>query len=168
MAEEKTVTTTAAETGEKPEAAEGTVQEKPEAAARTYNQAYVDDLIERQKAAQEAAVAEALKVAGMDKDAKEKYEQEQAEEKMAKREADIARRELKADAREVLAEKQIPTEFLDMLLGSDLKETKANADAFKTKFDAAVQAQVAGKTPQGGNGSQSGTSMKSEIEKYMA
>ena len=118
MAEEKTVTTTAAETGEKPEAAEGTVQEKPEAAARTYNQAYVDDLIERQKAAQEAAVAEALKVAGMDKDA------------------------------------------------------KANADAFKTKFDAAVQAQVekrlAGKTPQGGNGSQSGTSMKSEIEKYMA
>ncbi len=173
MAEEKTVTTTAAETGEKPEAAEGTVQEKPEAAARTYNQAYVDDLIERQKAAQEAAVAEALKVAGMDKDAKEKYEQEQAEEKMAKREADIARRELKADAREVLAEKQIPTEFLDMLLGSDLKETKANADAFKTKFDAAVQAQVekrlAGKTPQGGNGRlQSGTSMKSEIEKYMA
>ena len=59
MAEEKTVTTTAAETGEKPEAAEGTVQEKPEAAARTYNQAYVDDLIERQKAAQEAAAKEA-------------------------------------------------------------------------------------------------------------
>ena len=170
MAEEKTVTTTAVETGEKPEAAEGTTQEKPEAVAKTYDQAYVDDLIERQKAAQEAAGA--LKVAGMDKDAKEKYEQEQAEEKMAKREADIARRELKADAREVLAEKQIPTEFLDMLLGSDLKETKANADAFKTKFDAAVQAQVekrlAGKTPQGGNGSQSGTSMKSEIEKYMA
>lgn len=109
MAEEKTVTTTAVETGEKPEAAKGTTQEKPEAVAKTYDQAYVDDLIERQKAAQEAAVAEALKVAGMDKDAKEKYEQEQAEEKMAKREADIARRELKADAREVLAEKQIPT-----------------------------------------------------------
>lgn len=70
-------------------------------------------------------MAEALKVAGMDKDAKEKYEQEQAEEKMAKREADIARRELKADAREVLAEKQIPTEFLDMLLGSDLKENQS-------------------------------------------
>ena len=148
------------------------MQEKPEAAAKTYDQAYVDDLIERQKVAQEAAVAEALKVAGMDKDAKAKYEQEQAEEKMAKREADIARRELRADAREVLAEKQIPAEFLDMLLGSDLKATKANADAFKTKFDAAVQAQVekrlAGKTPQGGNGSQSGTNMKSEIEKYMA
>lgn len=63
MAEEKTVTTTAVETGEKPEAAEGTTQEKPEAVAKTYDQAYVDDLIERQKAAQEAAVAEALKVA---------------------------------------------------------------------------------------------------------
>ena len=55
MAEEKTVTTTAVETGEKPEAAEGTTQEKPEAVAKTYDQAYVDDLIERQKAAQEAA-----------------------------------------------------------------------------------------------------------------
>ena len=43
------------------------MQEKPEAAAKTYDQAYVDDLIERQKVAQEAAVAEALKVAGMDK-----------------------------------------------------------------------------------------------------
>lgn len=61
MAEEKTVTTTAVETGEKPEAAEGTTQEKPEAVAKTYDQAYVDDLIERQKAAQEAAVAEALR-----------------------------------------------------------------------------------------------------------
>ena len=77
MAEEKTVTTTAVEKGGKPEAAEGTTQEKPEAVAKTYDQAYVDDLIERQKAAQEAAVAEALKVAGMDKDAKEKYEQSQ-------------------------------------------------------------------------------------------
>lgn len=47
MAEEKTVTTTAVETGEKPEAAEGTTQEKPEAVAKTYDQAYVDDLIER-------------------------------------------------------------------------------------------------------------------------
>ena len=46
MAEEKTVTTTAVETGEKPEAAEGTTQEKPEAVAKTYDQAYVDDLIE--------------------------------------------------------------------------------------------------------------------------
>ena len=64
MAEEKTVTTTAVETGEKPEAAEGTTQEKPEAVAKTYDQAYVDDLIERQKAAQEAAVAEALKAGG--------------------------------------------------------------------------------------------------------
>lgn len=90
MAEEKTVTTTAAETG-KTGGGRGHSAGEAGSAARTYNQAYVDDLIERQKAAQEAAVAEALKVAGMDKDAKEKYEQEQAEEKMAKREADIAR-----------------------------------------------------------------------------
>ena len=74
MAEEKTVTTTAVETGEKPEAAEGTTQEKPEAVAKTYDQA----------------------------------------------------------------------------------------------VQAQVEKRLAGKTPQGGNGSQSGTSMKSEIEKYMA
>lgn len=142
-------------------------------AAKTYDQAYVDNLLARQKEAQEAAVAEALKVAGMDADSKAKYQKQQEDEKFKQREADLARRELKADARSVLEEKEVPAEFLDMLLGRDMKETKANVDTFKTAFDAAVQAQVekrlVGKTPQTGNGGavSEAAVMSAEIDKYL-
>lgn len=142
-------------------------------AAKTYDQAYIDNLIAQQKQAQEAAVAEALKVAGMDADSKAKYQKEQEDEKLKQREADLARRELKADARSVLEDKEVPAEFLDMLLGRDMKETKANVDTFKTAFDAAVQAQVekrlVGKTPQTGNGGavSEAAVMSAEIDKYL-
>lgn len=141
--------------------------------AGTYDQTYIDTLLEQQKLAQEAAVAEALKVAGMDAKSKEQYEKEQEAKKLADKEAELSRRELKADTREILQEKELPLEFIDMLLGKDMKETKANVDTFKQKYDAAVQARVekllAGKTPQTGNeGAASETAaMEAEIDKYL-
>lgn len=159
--------TAAADTSGK---AEGSAAAEPE---KTYDQSYIDKLLADQKAAQEAAVAEALKVAAMDAESKAKYEKEQQENALKEREAAIARRELLSDARDVLAKKDVPTEFLDVLVGKDLEETAANVDAFKKQFDAAVQAQVekrlAGKTPQTGNGggSSSASSMAAEIDKFL-
>lgn len=148
-------------------------EQKTDSAAKTYDQAYIDSLMEQQKQAQEAAVAEALKVAGMDAEAKASYEKEQEAKKLAEREAEVARRELKADARGILAEKEIPAEFLDMLLGGNLKETTKNVETFKARFDSAVQAQVekrlVGKTPQSGNGSELSeeAAIAAEIDKYL-
>lgn len=145
-----------------------------EDAGKTYDQAYIDKLLADQKAAQDAAVKEALKVAGMDPESKAAYEKQQEEKHLADREADIARRELKADAKEVLAEKGIPGGFLDVLVGKDLEETKTNAETFKKQFDAAVQAQVekrlSGKTPSGSNGGgipSEAEAMAAEIDKYL-
>ena len=173
--EEKTEGTAAAagtaQAGEP--AGEGAAKAEPAKEGKTYDQAYVDQLIEQQKQAQEAAVAEALKVAGMDADAKAKYEKEQADKKLADREAEIARRELRADARELLSEKGISQDFLDLLVGKDMKDTKARIEAFKTHYDADVQAQVekrlVGKTPQAGNGGtvSEGAAMRAEIDKYL-
>lgn len=154
--------------GSSPAKEEGTA-----AGTKTYDQTYVEKLLADQKAAQEAAVAEALKVAKMDEESKAAYEKEQAAKKLAEREAEIARRELKADARGVLAEKEVPAEFLDMLLGKDMKETTKNVETFKSRFDAAVQAQVekrlVGKTPQSGNGGEVSeeAAMAAEIDKYL-
>lgn len=152
--------------------ASGVEENKPE--AKTYDQAYIDQLLAGQKAAQDAAVAEALKVAGMDEESKAAYKKQQEEKRLADREADIALRELKADAREMLSQKDIPAEFMDMLVGKDLKETTENAEKFKKQFDAAVQAQVekrlAGKTPIGGNGGgtpSEADAIAAEISKYM-
>lgn len=141
---------------------------------KTYGQAYIDQLLANQKKAQDEAVAEALKVAGMDADSKAAYEKQQEEKRLKDREAEIALRELKADAKEILEEKEIPGTFLNILVGKDLEETKANADAFKKQFDLAVQAQVekrlSGKTPSGGNGGGTPSedeAMAAEIDKYM-
>ena len=175
-AEAAAVKPPAGETAEKaPSAAsaESTAAKSP-AEGRTYDQSYIEKLLAEQKAARDEAVAEALKVAGMDADSKAAYEKQQEEKKLAEREADIALRELKADARELLAEKEVPAEFLDMLVGKDMEATRGNVEAFKKQFDAAVQAQVekrlAGKTPSGGSGASAASeddAMAAEIAKYM-
>lgn len=161
--------------GEPAAEAGGAKQEaKQELAAKTYDQAYIDKLLADQKAATDAAVAEALKVAKMDEDSKASYEQEKAAKELADREAKIAARERKADALDILAKNDVPSEFVDILVGDTTEKTKANVAAFKVKFDAAVQAQVekrlAGTTPKGGSGS--GTlseeeAMAAEIDKYL-
>ncbi len=165
----------AASGGGEPSGAGGAGKEtKQEPAAQTYDQAYIDKLLADQKAAMDAAVAEALKVAKMDEDSKASYEQEKAAKELADREAKIAARERKADALDILAKNDVPAEFVDILVGDTAEKTKANVAAFKGKFDAAVQAQVekrlAGTTPKGGSGTSTISeeeAMAAEIDKYL-
>lgn len=175
-ATETAVKDAAASGGGDPAAAAGGAgkETKQEPVAKTYDQAYIDRLLADQKAATDAAVAEALKVAKMDEDSKASYEQEKAAKELADREAKIAARERKADALDILAKNDVPSEFVDILVGDTTEKTKANVAAFKVEFDAAVQAQVekrlAGTTPKGGSGT--GTmsereAMAAEIDKYM-
>ncbi len=146
-------------------------QETP---VKTYDQAYIDRLLADQEAATAAAVQEALKVAKMDEESKAAYEQEKAARELADREAQIALRERKADALDILDRNDVPREFLDMLVGENSEVTKSNVAAFRAQFDAAVQAQVekrlAGTTPKGGNGTgvqSEEAAMAAEIDKYM-
>lgn len=170
--QEQAAAGTETKSAESPKAEEQATENK--STEKTYDQAYIDRMLAYQKKAQDEAVAEALKVAGMDADSKAAYEKEQEEKRLKDREAEIARRELKADAREVLAQKEVPETFLDILVGKDLEETKANVDAFKKQFDLSVQAQVekrlSGKTPSGGNGGGTPSEMETmskEMDKYM-
>ncbi len=154
------------------EVSQETAKQEPE--AKTYDQAYIDKLLSDQEAARAAAVAEALKVAQMDEAGKESYEQEKREKELSDREAQIALRERKAEALDVLDKNEVPREFLDMLVGENTEETKEKVAVFKKEFDAAVQKQVekrlAGTTPKGGNstGAQSeDEAMAAEIAKYL-
>lgn len=177
-ATETDVKDAAASGGKDPAAAAGGAgkETKREPEAKTYDQVYIDQLLADQKAATDAAVAEALKVAKMDEESKASYEQEKAAKELADREAKIAARERKADALDILAKNDVPSEFVDILVGDTAEKTRANVAAFKGKFDAAVQAQVekrlAGTTPKGGSGSGAGTmseeeAMAAEIDKYL-
>lgn len=157
-------------------AGETTVQEevKQGAGGKTYDQAYIDKLLADQEAARAAAVEEALMVAKMDEDSKVSYEHEKRSKELADREAKIAQRELKADALDILTKNDVPSGFVDMLVGGTSEETKTKVAAFKKEFDAAVQAQVekrlAGTTPKGGNGTCTQSEeevMAAEIDKYL-
>lgn len=170
-------TTTATSAEEKSGASSGTAGQetaKQDPVGKTYDQAYVDKLLADQEAARAAAVAEALKVSQMDEAGKESYEQEKREKELSDREAQIALRERKAEALDVLDKNEVPREFLDMLVGGSAEETKEKVAAFKKEFDAAVQKQVekrlAGTTPKGGNGAGAQSeeeSMAAEIAKYL-
>lgn len=170
-------TTTAASAEEKLGASDSTAGQetaKQEPTGKTYDQAYVDKLLADQEAARAAAVAEALKVAQMDEAGKESYEQEKREKELSDREAQIALRERKVEALDVLDKNEVPREFLDMLVGGSAEETKEKVAAFKKEFDAAVQKQVekrlAGTTPKGGNGTGAQSeeeAMAAEIDKYL-
>ncbi len=168
--------TAAVQAKETPASSERTSQEKAgqEPAAKTYDQAYIDKLLADQEAARDAAVEEALKVSKMDEGSKASYEQEKAAKELADREAKIAQRELRADALDILAKNDVPSEFADILVGGTTEETKEKVATFKKEFDAAVQAQVekrlAGTTPKGGNGTGTQSeeeAMAAEIARYL-
>lgn len=90
---------------------------------------------------------------------KERKDEElsQREKDIAKRLAEIERKELKADAIADLTQKELPTSFADFLLAKDAESTLKNINDFKTAFDEAVNAAVKEKlrqeTPIAGTGS---------------
>lgn len=85
------------------------------------------------------AVAEAQRLAKMNNDQKAEYEKEQAEKKLAKREADITRRELQATAKDILADRGLPIELFATLDYSDAETCNKSIDAVEKAFKAAVE-----------------------------
>ena len=128
---------------------------------KTYDEAYVAGLQQKynaeRDAAVKAAVEEAVKKERMSAEEKTKYETEQREAAITKREQEINLRELKADTVVMLSKANLPANFVDFVLGSDAESTQEKVDTLKDAFDKAVQAQVEarfkGKTPKTGSGS---------------
>lgn len=150
--------------------ATGATQEEPtkETTAeqvKTYTEEEMTAFREQAEQEKQTAIDEALKKAKMTADEKAKYEQEQTLKVMEEREKNIALRELKADTAKLLADKQLPPEALEYVLGDDLKATTTKVESFEKMFSAAVQAQVEsrlkGKSPTWGN---TETSVTNSIE----
>lgn len=109
----------------------------------------------------EEAKTEAQKLAKMNADQKAEYEKQKREDALAKREADITRRELRATALESLAEKGMPKELADILNYKDADSTKSSLEAVETAFREAVEAGVNERLksdPPGGGGKGGGKS----------
>lgn len=54
----------------------------------------------------------------------------------------LKRRELEMDAKDILIERELPLDFLELILGEDVESTKDNIDKFEKQFKAAVSEEV--------------------------
>jgi len=121
-----------------------------------------------------ALVQEEIKKAAMSPEERVAYEKSEKEKNLEERESAISLRERRADAKELLADNNLPAEFQDMVMGKTKEETQENVRKFREKFDAAVQAQVEvrlkGRTPAAGTGYTGGNereTLLAQVESYL-
>ena len=151
---------------------------------KKFTQAELDDIISRRfaklskdfESRLEEARKDGEKRAKMSEDERAKADREAREEKLRKREAEITRRELRADAIEKLVGEGLPRELADLLDYSDADKCESSLDNLKKVFRASVQAQVdarireSGGAPggQGGRKNDPDPSKMSDAEYYAA
>ena len=97
---------------------------------------------EKWEALMDDKLSEAEKLAKMTKDEKAQYMQKKHEKELSDREAAVTRRELMAEAKNTLTEKQLPLELADVLDYADAEACKKSIGVIETAFKKAVEAGV--------------------------
>ena len=170
MDEQTTVETTAA-------AEETTaVKEQATPTAKTFTQeelnAIIDKRLERERKDAQAridkAVTEAQKLAKMSADERAEHERQELQKTLAQREAEITKRELRAEAKSQLSDKGLPVELAEVLPYTDADTTNAALAAVEKVFRQAVEKGVTerlkGNAPKVGQTTQV-SSLEDEIRK---
>lgn len=97
---------------------------------------------------------EAERLASLSAEERRKEEEKKRSEELASKEAEIAKREMKLDAINVLAEKKLPVKFVDFVIGANPEATLKNINELKSAWDHAIEDEIktrlTGKTPTSG------------------
>ena len=145
--------------------------------AKTFTQdelnAIIDKRLERERRDAQAridkAVTEAQKLAKMNAEERLEHERQARETALKEREAEITKRELRAEAKSQLSDKGLPVEFADALPLSDAESTNQAIDVFEKAFRAAVEKAVnerlKGTAPKVSAPAPQGDSIADEIRK---
>lgn len=135
-----TVSTESTETVDTQENVDTVQEEKHE---RTFTRAEIGKMLsaERSKweAEQEAKENEAKKLAKMNADEKQKYQLDQREQELADREKAIARKELTAEAKAMLSERDLPVELVNVVDLTSAETVSASIGALQKSWEQAVQ-----------------------------
>ena len=97
---------------------------------------------DKQKLLADEQASEAEKLKKMSEDEKREYEYNKQLKALQEREAEISRKELMAEAKATLAEKQIPADMASFLDYSDAEKCKASIEALEKSFKGAVETAV--------------------------
>ena len=118
-----------------------TVQEEKH--ERTFTRAEIGKLLsaERSKweAEQEAKENEAKKLAKMNADEKQKYQLDQREQELADREKAIARKELTAEAKAMLSERDLPVELVNVVDLTSAETVSESITSIQKAWEESVQ-----------------------------
>lgn len=87
----------------------------------------------------EAAKTEAEKMAQLTADEKIKHQEKEKLDKINEREADITRRELRAQSLEQLAEKELPKDLIDIVVLTDADACNTSIEAIEKAFRKSVE-----------------------------
>ena len=117
---------------------------------KAFTQADMDKLAakiraeERKRSESEIAKArsEGERLARMSEEEKAQAEREKREADLVKREKEIAARELRATARDILTEKSLPSQLLEVLDYASADSVKSSIETMEKAFRSAVQAGV--------------------------
>lgn len=135
-----TVSTESTETVDTQENVDTVQEEKHE---RTFTRAEIGKMLsaERSKweAEQEAKENEAKKLSKMNADEKQKYQLDQREQELADREKAIARKELTAEAKTMLSERDLPVELVNVVDLTSAETVSASIGALQKSWEQAVQ-----------------------------
>lgn len=97
---------------------------------------------EKWKALTDDKLSEAEKLAKMNKEEKAQYMQQKKEKELSDREAAITRKELMAEAKNTLAEKNLPVSLADVLNYTDADTCSKSIAAVEKAFNEAVESAV--------------------------
>lgn len=135
-----TVSTESTETVDTQENVDTVQEEKHE---RTFTRAEIGKMLsaERSKweAEQEAKENEAKKLAMMNADEKQKYQLDQREQELADREKAIARKELTAEAKAMLSERDLPVELVNVVDLTSAETVSESVAVLQKSWEQAVQ-----------------------------
>lgn len=135
-----TVSTESTETVDTQENVDTVQEEKHE---RTFTRAEIGKMLsaERSKweAEQEAKENEAKKLAKMNADEKQKYQLDQREQELANREKAIARKELTAEAKAMLSERDLPVELVNVVDLTSAETVSESIAVLQKSWEQAVQ-----------------------------
>lgn len=135
-----TVSTESTETVDTQENVDTVQEEKHE---RTFTRAEIGKMLsaERSKweAEQEAKENEAKKLSKMNADEKQKYQLDQREQELANREKAIARKELTAEAKAMLSERDLPVELVNVVDLTSAETVSQSVAVLQKSWEQAVQ-----------------------------
>jgi hypothetical protein len=128
----------------------------------------VSSALNKQKKEFEKQVAESEKLKAMDENQRKEYEYSQKLQELEAREREFAIAQNKLEATKVLANRELPIEFVDYIVAEDADTMMENITVFERAFKSAVADAVAKKiaspTPKNGSTKQTGMT-KEEFRK---